>query len=279
MSQPHETYSPAWEFRLLYDAVLAYEGPELHADLLQPWLRQHGAVREWLIDFARRPGAPVPPASLDELHGLYAANRVNDILLGAFQPPTVAGWPEPRINLGQYVAFMTALGFEVAQPAAFSPFYHELVDVTPQADDTAPVEVTGTFWPCLMLGNMLFSRAGVKVCAGRLWLRPELATATTLYWAFCRRHRPYHDLSHGWGGNSQWRTNFRRDYRFGRDIHFNVDAKRDVTHVDPPGSDPCPLTLEERIELVTHRCFVTQPKPHDDLFPYWYSLRRTEETA
>ncbi len=278
MSDPSETYEPAWEFRMLYHDMMSYEGTDLYVDLLAPWLRKNGEAREWLLDFAQRQGSPVPPASLEELHALYAANRVNDILLGSFQPATEPQLPELFITLDQYVAFMTSLGFEITEATIFSPFYHEIVEVIPQMEDDAPVEVTGSFWPCLMLGNMLFSRSGVKVRSGSRWLRPELATSTTLYWTYRRRCRPYQDLSQGWGSNSQWRTNFRRDYRFGRDIYFNVDEQRDVTYVDPPGNDPCTLTLEERIELVTHRCFVTLPTAHEDLFPYWYSLRLSEET-
>lgn len=276
MNEEPESYHPAWEFRLLYNGVMEYEGAALHADLLAPWLRQHGAAREWLLEFAQRRGAPIPPAAKWELQALYAVSRVNDLLMGAFQPATVTEWPLRPVTQEQYVAFMTGLGFEIATPAAYSPFYHEVVEMTALADDEAAVEVTGTFWPCLMLGSMLFSRAGVRVISGRRWLRPELATSTTLYWAFRRRYRLCEDLSYGWGSNSQWRTDFRRDYRFGREIYFNVDEKHDVTYVDPPGGDPCPLTLEERIELVTHRCFVTLPREHTDLFPYGYSLRRTE---
>ncbi len=277
MIEPEESYDPAWEFRMLYDAVLSYEGAALYADFLVPWLERNNAAREWLLEFSHRQGSPIPPAAQWELHALYAVNRVNDLLLGAFQTPTVSEWPDLGVSMDQYVAFMTGLGFEVVEAAPFSPFYHEVVEVAAQADDDASVELTDTVWPCLMLGNMLFSRAGVKVRSGRRWLHPELAAATTLYWTFCRRHRPYQDLSHGWGSNSRWRTDFRRDYRFGPHIHLNVDAERDVTQGSIPGRPPCELTLEERIELLTHRCFVTQTTAHDDQFPYWYSMSRTED--
>ena len=277
MSETTDSYDPMWEFRMLYDDVLSYEGAALYPDFLVPWLERNGAAREWLNHFAQRQGSPIPPALEGELHALYAINRMNDLLLGAFQPATVTEWPELPISLDQYVAFMTGLGFEVAAAAAFSPFYHEIVEVTPLDEDEASVELTDIVWPCLMLGNMLFSRAGVKVRAGRCRLRPELAASTTLYWTFCRRHRASHDLSHGWGSNSQWRTDFRRDYRFGSQIYLNVDAERDVGQGDMPGRPPCELTLEERIELLTHRCFVTLPTAHEDQFPYWYSMRRHGE--
>ena len=61
----------------------------------------------------------------------------------------------------------------------------------------------------------MFSRAGVAVCGGKDYIQPEIAMSSTIYWAFRRKYRPYSDLSHGWGSNSQWRTSFRRDYRIG----------------------------------------------------------------
>lgn len=277
MSATSDPYDPMWEFRMLYDDVLSYEGTALYADFLLRWLEKNGPAREWLLEFAQRPGSPIPPALEWELYALYAVNRVNDLLLGAFQPATVTKWPDLSLNMDQYVAFMTALGFVVVETAAFSPFYHEVVEITPHEEDEAPVELTGIVWPCLMLGNMLFSRAGARVRAGRRFLRPELAASTTLYWTFCRRYREGQDLSHGWGSNSRWRTDFRRDYRFGPHLHLNVDAKHDVTQGDIPGRSPSELTLEERIELVTHRCFVTFPTAHDEQFPYLYSMRLTEE--
>jgi hypothetical protein len=47
-----------------------------------------------------------------------------------------------------------------------------------------------------------------------------------------------------------------------------VDGEHDLA---APGSDGDPasgLTREERVELLTHRCFVRTRKPHDDLHPY-----------
>lgn len=277
MSEPAGEYDPMWEFRMLYDDVLSYEGADLYAGFLVPWLAKNGAAREWLLSFAQRQGSPVPPALEWERYALYAVNRVNDLLLGGFQPATVSQWPCLPVSLDEYVAFMAGLGFEVLDVTAYSPFYHEVVEIAPQDEDEASVELTGMLWPCLMLGSMLFSRSGVKVRSGRKWLRPELATTTTLYWTFCRRYRPCQDLSHGWGSNSRWRTEFRRDYRFGSQVFLNVDEEWDVSLGDKPGMSPCELSLEERTELVIHRCFVTVSAEHDDQFPYCFSLNLTEK--
>jgi len=78
----------------------------------------------------------------------------------------------------------------------------------------------------------------------------------------------------GWGSNSQWRTDFRRDYAIDGTYYYNVDGKWDVRELAPregPGNgEPTrnEISEEERIELLTHRCFVRTAKPHNDLWPY-----------
>ncbi|MFD0531918.1 hypothetical protein ACFQ1I_43790 [Kitasatospora arboriphila] len=47
----------------------------------------------------------------------------------------------------------------------FDPFLHEIVEVEQADDPAAPIEVTEVLWPGLMLGELLFSRAGVRVRA------------------------------------------------------------------------------------------------------------------
>lgn len=122
-----------------------------------------------------------------------------------------------------------------------------------------------------MLGNMLFARGGVDVCAGKIIFKPGIADASTLYWADRRKGRPVNDLSHGWGSNSQWRTSFRRDYVAGDTRFYNVDGKYDLAEqaADAADTGRSPvLTLAERIELLTQRCLVSSTTAHDDLFPY-----------
>jgi hypothetical protein len=157
----------------------------------------------------------------------------------------------------------------VVESAGFTPFFHEIVTVDEATDENQPPAVTDVLWPGLTLGPLLFSRAGVRVSAGRRLLRKDLAESSTLYWAHRRRNRPAADLSHGWGGNSQWRTSFRRDYAIDGELHFNVDA-------DPDRRDTMPeLTSAQRVELLTHRCIVTTepPLPENDLWPYDDTLR------
>jgi hypothetical protein len=75
------------------------------------------------------------------------------------------------------------------------------------------------------------------------------------------------------GSNSQWRTSFRRDYRIGQEVHYNVDGKLDLAAPDSTVESRDDLTREERTELLTNRCFVRTTKPQNDLWPYHDMLR------
>ena len=113
----------------------------------------------------------------------------------------------------------------------------------------------------------------------------EIAERSKLWWAYCRRLRAVEDMSHGWGSNSQWRTSFRRDYRFGSELMFNVDGALDLGAPAPP-SDPrlrelleaFPLSRDDRVELLVNRCFVRTTSPDDDLWPYDDTLVVDEAT-
>ncbi|MDJ0841445.1 MAG: hypothetical protein QNK37_33365 [Acidobacteriota bacterium] len=236
-----------------------------------PWVSNHPEAGDWLRVFATRAGSPFPTATREDLWQLYALSRVNEILLLRFQSGEADGskWLGPSISLDQYIAFMEALGLSTIKETSYSSFYHEIVRVDQVEDKKEPVFLIRTFWPGMMLGSMLFSRAGVHVSAGCDRISKEVAETSTLYWAYRRKNRPVEDLSQGWGGNSQWRTDFRRDYRIGDQLYFNVDGTEDLA--DPAIELRDDLTQEEWVELVVHRCLIITKKRHDDLWPYSYA--------
>ncbi|WP_426343602.1 hypothetical protein ACN9MU_25085 [Pseudoduganella sp. R-32] len=249
----------AWNaFHRLFHALSNYQGHAVFAEVLEPWLSEHNDAREWLLLLGQREGNPVPPIEVEESWTLYALARGLDLLLREEVP----------ISLEEYAAFAEALGMTVLKPQQFSPFYHEVVRVERAASPFSPVAIVEFEWPCVMLGNMMVSRAGVRVSAGAQLLVAGIADASTLYWTYLRSNRPHQDLSHGWGRNSQWRTEFRRDFVVGDTFYFNVDGKKDLASDDDDDDDESGLTHGERVELVTHRCFVRCGKPHDDLWPY-----------
>jgi hypothetical protein len=108
------------------------------------------------------------------------------------------------------------------------------------------------------------------VRAPRHLIDAAVATTSTLYFTSRREPRPATDLSHGWGSNSQWRTSFHRFYSDEDGLHLNWDGEVDIG-ADPPADrrdDPDPL--DQRRELLLHRCFVRTalPRDEDDRFPY-----------
>ena len=238
---------------------------DLFQELLRPWIDEE---REWLTAFARH--ASPAAIAIEDSWRLYALSRINQVLLLAFQKGTHDNWGGPALRLADYLAFMTGMGCHVVDEAAYSPFFHEIVDIV-DADRTLPrkdcIDLARVDWPALMLGPMMFSRAGVAVSCMPGVLQPEIATSSTLYWAHRRKFRRTADLANGWGSNSQWRTQFRRDFIVGDELLFNADGKYDLNHRALQPLDDG-LTRAERIELLTHGCFVNCTKPDDDLFPY-----------
>jgi hypothetical protein len=43
-------------YRELYDAMMEYEGADVHGDLVRPLLRRQDGERQWLADFGARRG-------------------------------------------------------------------------------------------------------------------------------------------------------------------------------------------------------------------------------
>lgn len=190
-------------------------------------------------------------------------------------------WDGPHVDMHGVSAFLSELGFwqlaDVERDCRtaerrFHPFFHEIVDLVEDAGAKI-CTLSAVVWPGWMWGDMMFARAGVVVRCPPGMFRRELAIDSTLYFAYDRLHRPTNDRSHGWGHNSQWRTEFRRDYALGDAFFYNVDGKRLVEHGAPVDEDEQEaadsLSVQARIELLRHRSLVASvERAHDDLYPY-----------
>jgi hypothetical protein len=250
-------------YRTLHDDILEYAGDAPYNDLIRPWLLRNDGERRWLGQLRGRGGDPVPPMRPEESWRLYALSRIVQLLQLSFAPRTAdPPWTVAPVSGDEYARFIAALGLEAVERAGFHPFFHEVVTVDPLAEEDAPPELAEVCWPACTLGPLLVSRAGCRVRAGRLHLLKEVAERSTLYWAYARNHRPAEDPSRGWGGNSQWRTAFRRDYALDGRLFYNVGAKESPGGVDPE------LDAGDRAELLRHRCFVRSTKRSDDRWPY-----------
>lgn len=219
--------------------------------------------------------SPWPELHPGESENLYALSRLNDLTLERLQP---APQERPRADdprlptAAQYETFWRALGFAVARPTAFHPFHCEVVEVV--AGERDEVEVLDVLWPALNLGGMMFSRAGVRIRAPASRYLPGIAS-TTLYWSWRRRGRATTDMSDGWGHNSQWRTDFRRDFELADRYAYNVDVRDegiDLASV-PEDADAGGLSRAQQIDLLRHRALTLPLLAQDGgLYPFrdWF---------
>jgi len=228
---------------------------------LEQWLSENQMEFTFFERIAEQSVDQVPKLENADIWRLYACSRIMDWMISEVL--------NGNVSLQCFEWVCTELGMERSAAASYHPFYHEVVSVEPASDPNHPTTLTGDLlWPGFQLGSMMFCRAGCRVEAGSQWAVKEVAETSPLYWTYLRPNRPVLDLSVGWGGNSQWRTAFRRDFILENRFHFNVDA------------GPCPpdfysdLTEEQKVELVRNRCFIKSAAPHDDLCPYF--LRHEE---
>lgn len=293
-------------FRELYMLLRDYQGRAEHEhvyqDVLLPWQARALEAVSILRVYGTLEARSGPRDQPDPCNGgdtryysclehLYAFSRISDLLLLPQQrvwdylhPPLPHWTPEsaarhkewmrgvgipmwtPSISLEERNAWLRSLGLTEIQQRTFHPFYHEIVEVEQALDPDEPIRLQEILWPGFLLGHMLFCRAGVRIRAGERVVRKDLAEHSRLYWAFVRNNRPAVDASHGWGHNSQWSTNFRRDYVDDTAYYYNVDGAIDI-HDEDTGAPGAPiqegdphLTLPMRIELLTHRCFIRTPE-------------------
>lgn len=172
--------------------------------------------------------------------------------------------PRAAVSADEYLAWWRALGMtQIAETQLFHPFYHEIVTVGQAEDPSEPIQIVQTLWPGFLLGSMLFSRAGVVVRGGREHIVKEIAETSLLYWTYIRDNRRTTDASLGWGHNSQWGTDFRRDYVTDKAYYYNVDGEKPLFDADGRLDQDAigdGLTPQGAIEIMTHRCLISVPE-------------------
>ena len=212
------------EFRELYDGLHDAKSWQV-APLLYDWSSRNAAILEPLRKFQQFNALDNSyEIASGELESLYALSRVCDTLILPFQ----AGQCWFNLSPMQFAEFWQTLGLAARETDDYHPFWCEIVACENGDDDDAPPLIEEVFWPALTWGDLLICRAGVKVEAGRNWMDAAVAAGSPLYFASRRNYRKAHDLSHGWGSNSQWSTSFRRDYVWGEHYIFNADGSPDL---------------------------------------------------
>jgi hypothetical protein len=244
-------------------------------------LLDFAARQQWMADLARRAESvaridatmPFEPENQDlpkTLYQLYAASRVRDILLLAHQPGPAAGEvleldralgrEQPvfqPVPVGQIIRFFAGIGCQPVTEASFDPILHEIITCDSADDPAAPVQVTGQAWPALMIGELVFARAGVHVRAGSAHAVSGVADRSALHWEYWRRHRTTSDGSFYWGHNSQWRTELRRDYITGRGHVYDSDAfssSNSTRHIRLTGESARPRLTADQASFIKNRC-------------------------
>jgi len=267
-----------WPFVELDRSLHEYRGDDAYTDLLEGWLENNSDEVRWIADYQHRTQDDWFTATGEDLCRLYALFRVTSTLMLRFQSGRADGtdYQGPAISIEGFQLFHEQLGFCVPNIAAYHPFFHEILAVTPTSDEDSPIQVTEIAWPCLMLGDMLFCRAGCAVTGGKSSVVKDIAESSKLYWTFRRKDRPCDDRSHGWGTNSQWRTAHRRDYRTARRYHFNVDGRHSLNDLDCVVDD---VPMDTMIELVRNRCLVRTCADDSDLYPYEYTYAEDAEPS
>jgi hypothetical protein len=145
--------------------------------------------------------------------------------------------------------------------------------VTCEADDDpqAPIQITGYAWPALMIGELVFTRAGVHVRTGAAHAVPGVADRSVLRWEYWRRHRITSDGSFCWGHNSQWKTELRRDYLTDRGRVYDFDAlsehsrRRRQSEIGDSAEQPLTVDQAEFIKNRYRLCGFDDDEPD---FPY-----------
>jgi hypothetical protein len=249
------------DWRDLFDDLHGYEGDRWAEEVILPWADRHPAVIRELADIGRpecrRARLRSSYPRFGPAEGLYALGRVLDVLIAPFQPvnddPELLNWVTGQPWWAGRLAGRPALpvlaaaaGWTRISEDAFCPFFHEIVTVEPAEDPEANPELVTEVWPGFMAGSMMLVRAGVVIRAGANVADPQAASQSPMYWAWWRRNRVPTDPSHGWGGNSQWASAFRRDYLADGELHYNVDAYQSEADLD--------LSEETARELVRFRC-------------------------
>lgn len=251
--------------RNLYNEILEYSGKEIFKDLLKPWGEKFQTQK-----FTRslvNPSDLTPEVNWE----LYALSRILDLLaLRLMHGPTnyESSFMNPDMSISDYVDFVELLGFRAEYPVDYHPFNCEVIETRSGDID---YEIVSCIFPAIKFNNLLIKRSGVVIRNDSNNFDLNLINSAAIYWAFRRSNRACFDLSHGWGGNSQWRTEFRIDLETEKNYLYNINGKFDLnlkTNETLNELASQNLEVSEAIELLVNRQFISCRKDDSDLFPY-----------
>lgn len=261
--------------RELFFKIVSYQGGDLFNDELVPWLNKNESGFTKFIEQVGKLTADannISAVPVEVSWDLYALSRVLDCLTQCFQYEAgrAADNNFAAVSQKQYISFAQRLGLTPKKPGVFSPFFYEILSAEPGEPSFNLLDIR---YPALMLGNLLIHRGGTVIAMSPSEFNLELVNRAEIYWAYSRANRAAHDLSHGWGSNSQWRTKFRFDFACPDGFLYNSQGKIDLSLTSDFTLQKLQahgLSLPEAKELTMYRHFITSEKEDNDLFPYDY---------
>lgn len=195
-----------------------------------------------------------------------------------------------ELTVAEYSSFFSEIGMQVSSidQSYYHPFYHEIyyVDDVVTVGEHEQIVIKDQLYPTIMFGELQFSRRGVSIynypCVDK-----SLAEKSDMYFTNHRNNRLCHDLSHGWGHNSRWRTDFVRSYETASEWKFNVDAEINLANVEDyeqhyqQYNEELPVLVSAAKELLVNRCFIHKnsipQEIQSDLFPYDWCIDIAKE--
>ncbi len=179
----------------------------------------------------------------------------------------------------EYIEFNKLIGLDIETPKLFDTFTCEIIEAQNGEND---FQVIQCLFPAIKLKNIIIKRAGVKILLSADKYDLTLINDATIYWTFRRKNRKYLDLSHGWGSNSQWRTNLRLDIETDSSFIYNHKGKFNLTNLTPEILEELSqqnLEIQDAIELTKYRHFIKSKKDDNDLFPYEFRYEEKKNHA
>ncbi len=255
----------------LFLEILDFDGDHIFETLIKKWVLENN-YKSIMSNISQKILNDKIVLSQDDIWELYALSRVLDVLTLQFQTNNHADgeWSGTKISILEYIEFNHLIGLETFTPEPFHTFNCEIIDVQAGTRDFQIIE---QYSPAVKLKNLMIKRAGVKLSLDPALYDLELINQAAIYWTYWRKNKKFFDLSQGWGVNSQWGTDFRLDLETKDCFIYNILGEQDL---NTPNSDTITelhdsnLEIEEAIELVKFRHFMTCTKDDSDLFPYDY---------
>ncbi|MFZ6712538.1 tetratricopeptide repeat protein [Undibacterium sp. TC9W] len=255
-------------FWCMFHDIDRYDGESIWEDVILKKWEKFKDAGQYYSELKNRKCVykPWPPTTWFELDAFFHAARANESLISLLHPANPR-FQRTNFTLDRYISLFEHVGFDIHWPAQFHPFHCEVIEV--EQTEGNDVEIVETLWPEIMLGNMMFSRAGVRVRAPRHLLTKGIADRHCLYWCYARDLRT--SSCHESDSDS---IAFRRDFDLGDRYAYNVDggSKFEITDLTNPfeadfvDSD---MSVEERISLLRYRCAVNVEYPNFESFwPY-----------